>query len=90
LAHFSEAGGVGGLSEDKKAREELLALNQVLARQVMEKSRMVAGKIHTKFLNIPDKILFFLFHGKSILFQLRHILTEFTSISSVRSFLILP
>jgi hypothetical protein len=49
LAHFSEAGGVGGLSEDKKAREELLALNQVLARQVMEKSRMVAGKIHTNF-----------------------------------------
>ena len=36
------AGG-GGLSEDKKAREQLLALNQVLARQVMEKSRMVAG-----------------------------------------------
>jgi hypothetical protein len=38
------SGGGSGLSEDKKAREQLLALNQVLARQVMEKSRgMVAG-----------------------------------------------
>merc|ERR1719445_2041170 len=30
--------------EEKKQREHLLALNQVIARQVMEKSRMVAGK----------------------------------------------
>jgi hypothetical protein len=29
--------------EEKKQREHLLALNQVIARQVMEKSRMVAG-----------------------------------------------
>ena len=32
------------LDEEKKQREHLLALNQVIARQVMEKSRMVAGK----------------------------------------------
>ena len=34
--------------EDKNAREEreqLLALNQVLARQVMERSRLVAGRV---------------------------------------------
>ena len=33
------------LEEDKRQREHLLALNQVIARQVMEKSRMVAGKL---------------------------------------------
>lgn len=33
------------LDEEKKQREHLLALNQVIARQVMEKSRMVAGNI---------------------------------------------
>lgn len=32
------------LTEEKKQREHLLALNQVLARQVMEKSRMVAER----------------------------------------------
>ena len=32
------------MDEEKKQREHLLALNQVIARQVMEKSRMVAGK----------------------------------------------
>ena len=31
------------MSQEKKEREHLLALNQVIARQVMEKSRMVAG-----------------------------------------------
>ena len=31
------------VDEEKKQREHLLALNQVIARQVMEKSRMVAG-----------------------------------------------
>ena len=31
------------LDDEKKEREHLLALNQVIARQVMEKSRMVAG-----------------------------------------------
>lgn len=30
-------------TEEKKEREHLLALNQVIARQVMEKSRQVAG-----------------------------------------------
>lgn len=34
----------GDPAEEKKEREHLLALNQVIARQVMEKSRMVAGK----------------------------------------------
>jgi hypothetical protein len=29
---------------EKRQREHLLALNQVIAQQVMEKSRMVAGK----------------------------------------------
>ena len=33
----------GDPAEEKKEREHLLALNQVIARQVMEKSRMVAG-----------------------------------------------
>ena len=32
------------LDEEKKHRERLLALNQVIAQQVLEKSRMVAGK----------------------------------------------
>jgi len=32
------------ISEDKRQREQILALNQVLARQVMEKSRAVAGQ----------------------------------------------
>jgi len=32
------------LTDEKKAREQILALNQVLARQVMEKSRQVAGQ----------------------------------------------
>ena len=31
------------MDQEKKQREHLLALNQVIARQVMEKSRMVAG-----------------------------------------------
>ena len=31
------------VSAEKKEREHLLALNQILARQVMEKSRVVAG-----------------------------------------------
>jgi len=34
---------VDAMSQEKKEREHLLALNQVIARQVMEKSRMVAG-----------------------------------------------
>ena len=34
------------LDEEKKHRERLLALNQVIAQQVLEKSRMVAGKCH--------------------------------------------
>lgn len=33
------------LEDEKKEREHILALNQVLARQVMEKSRIVAGKL---------------------------------------------
>lgn len=31
------------IAAEKKEREHLLALNQILARQVMEKSRVVAG-----------------------------------------------
>ena len=37
------------MDEEKKQREHLLALNQVIARQVMEKSRMVAGKNSKQF-----------------------------------------
>ena len=37
-------GDKDNLRKEKKEREHLLALNQVLARQVMEKSRMVAGE----------------------------------------------
>jgi hypothetical protein len=33
------------LSQEKKEREHLLALNQVIAQQVMQKSRMVAGGV---------------------------------------------
>ena len=42
---FVEDGGESNVvkDEEKKQREHLLALNQVIARQVMEKSRMVAG-----------------------------------------------
>jgi hypothetical protein len=32
------------LNEERKQREQLLELNHLIARQVMEKSRMVAGK----------------------------------------------
>jgi hypothetical protein len=32
------------MSEERRQREQMLALSQVLARQVMEKSRMVAGQ----------------------------------------------
>ena len=32
------------MDEEKRQREHILALNQVIAQQVMEKSRMVAGK----------------------------------------------
>merc|ERR1739838_133984 len=32
------------INDEKKQREQILALNQVLARQVMEKSRAVAGQ----------------------------------------------
>ena len=40
----SGGGDKDNLRKEKKEREHLLALNQVLARQVMEKSRMVAGQ----------------------------------------------
>ena len=36
------------LTEERKQREQLLELNHLIARQVMEKSRMVAG---TNFIN---------------------------------------
>jgi hypothetical protein len=32
------------VAAEKKEREHLLQLNQILAKQVMEKSKMVAGK----------------------------------------------
>lgn len=32
------------VAEEKRQREHLLQLNQILAKQVMEKSKMVAGK----------------------------------------------
>jgi hypothetical protein len=32
------------VAAEKKQREHLLQLNQILAKQVMEKSKMVAGK----------------------------------------------
>ena len=31
-------------AQERKEREHILAMNQILARQVMEKSRLVAGK----------------------------------------------
>merc|ERR1712004_277387 len=42
--------------EEKKQREHLLALNQVIARQVMEKSRMVAvhALANKKFADDPE------------------------------------
>lgn len=33
------------VAAEKKEREHILALNQILARQVMEKSRVVAGTV---------------------------------------------
>jgi hypothetical protein len=35
--------GNENLTEERKQREQLLELNHLIARQVMEKSRMVAG-----------------------------------------------
>jgi len=35
------------MEEEKKQREHLLQLNQILAKQVMEKSKLVAGKEHS-------------------------------------------
>ena len=43
LSNFPDETEGGDPAEEKKEREHLLALNQVIARQVMEKSRMVAG-----------------------------------------------
>ena len=44
----SKAEGVSKASKkmeaERKEREHILAMNQILAKQVMEKSRMVAGK----------------------------------------------
>jgi riboflavin synthase len=36
------------VAAEKKQREHLLQLNQILAKQVMEKSKMVAGKCDRK------------------------------------------
>jgi hypothetical protein len=41
------------VAAEKKEREHLLQLNQILAKQVMEKSKMVAGKyIHEPYLYV--------------------------------------
>ena len=50
LDYYISAGGESGnakeqMTDEKNQRGQLLALNQVLARQVMEKSRMVAGRL---------------------------------------------
>merc|ERR1719422_1647344 len=39
-----EGDQAGTVAEDRRQREQMLALSQVLARQVMEKSRVVAGR----------------------------------------------
>lgn len=39
-----EGGQAGTMNEERKQREQILALSQVLARQVTEKSRMFAGQ----------------------------------------------
>lgn len=39
-----EAPGAVNKIQERKEREHLLAMNQILARQVMEKSRLVAGE----------------------------------------------
>lgn len=36
--------GTGQISAEKKQREHLLQLNQILAQQVMQMSKIVAGK----------------------------------------------
>ena len=48
------------VDEEKKQREHLLALNQVIARQVMEKSRMVAGMKSTKICDFACGLSLFL------------------------------
>jgi hypothetical protein len=40
------------LTEERKQREQLLELNHLIARQVMEKSRMVAGMVAI-FISFP-------------------------------------
>ena len=59
IAEDGEPSGVK--DEEKKQREHLLALNQVIARQVMEKSRMVAGKITKNGYKKIMHVSFFLF-----------------------------
>ena len=45
ISFLGESSYEGGenLTEERKQREQLLELNHLIARQVMEKSRMVAG-----------------------------------------------
>ena len=38
------------MNEEKRQREQLLALNQVLAQQVLQKSRKVSGEITSFFI----------------------------------------
>lgn len=58
------------LDEEKRQREHLLALNQVIAQQVLEKSRMVAGKsLDGAFVESPTSLLDFMlfFSGRKSL-----------------------
>ncbi len=52
------------MTQEKKEREHLLALNQVIARQVIEKSRMVAGTSSSTILDVVVWSMMCLMHGQ--------------------------
>jgi hypothetical protein len=54
LGESSYDGGEN-LTEERKQREQLLELNHLIARQVMEKSRMVAGNFTHMFFDVHKK-----------------------------------
>ena len=47
------------VAEEKKQREHILQLNQILAKQVMEKSKMVAGKLNYPFYYCINIFIFY-------------------------------
>lgn len=54
------------VAEEKRQREHILQLNQILAKQVMEKSKMVAGEwLFPKIINLISFFFFFIVSHKT-------------------------